>query len=62
MIASFINGMIVVNPDLVRFSRIIEAENVLRLCIALRNLRNLRYFLAVLDPLDSLCLVRLLTS
>ena len=61
VIASFENGMIDMEADFVGFICIVEAENTLCLRAALRKRRGLRYFMAVLDPLDAPCAIRFLS-
>jgi len=61
VIASFVNGMIDMEADFVGFICIVEAENTLCLRATLRKRRRLRYFVALLDLLDSPCAIRLLS-
>ena len=57
VIASFINGIIVIKPDFVGLTWIVKAENTLRLYTAFRKWGRLRCFVAALDPLDSPCAI-----
>ncbi len=57
VITSLVNSIIVIEMDFVGFICIIEEENTLCPHVALRKQRRLQYFIAVLDLLDSLCVI-----